>query len=100
MPKNIIRDSIESSYYHGDIQPLNPEWVHDMNRIQHDQKPQSPIQYMNNDHTSYPFYARNRLSKETKYVDYDFNKDQSEISRSSMIRVASENKYSQPERYK
>jgi hypothetical protein len=55
---------------------------------------------MNNDHTSYPFYARNRLSKQAKYVDYDFNKDQSEMSCSSMIRVASENKYSQPERYK
>jgi hypothetical protein len=63
MPKNIIRDSLESSYVQGDFQSPNPEWASSINRIQHESKPQSPIQYMNNDPTSYPFYARNRLSK-------------------------------------
>lgn len=54
---------------------------------------------MNNDPTSYPFYARNRLSKESKYIDYDFNRDQAEMNHNSMIRVASENKYNQHPRY-
>lgn len=71
------------------------------------------IQYQNNDINSYPFYSRNRLTKESRYVNYDFPKEMVDYrrelnnssyinepsSRQEMVRVASENKYKNNEAY-
>jgi hypothetical protein len=99
MPKNIIREQVMQSYFPSNLQSSKPEWNGNLPRMQYDQMPQSPIQHMNNDPTSYPFYARNRLSKESKYIDYDFHRDDQDMNSRSMVRVASENKYNQNPRY-
>lgn len=43
--------------------------------------PESPLQYQNNDANGYPFYARNHLTKESRYVNYDFAKDDRKYQR-------------------
>ena len=73
MPKNLIRDrALNSSFMHN-LSLSNPE----LERISQSQlsyqhnSPESPVQYQKNDPNGYPFYAMNRLSKESRYINYD-----------------------------
>jgi hypothetical protein len=73
MPKNLIRErALPSSFLHG-LSLSNPEFEHiGQSQLSYlKNTPESPIQYQNNDPNGYPFYAMNRLSKESRYVSYD-----------------------------
>jgi len=94
MPKNLIRERGVPTSFLTNLNISNPEFGSQM------YQPDSPIQYQNNDGNGYPFYARNRLTKESRYVNYDFPSEdrgyQREVesnSRQELNRVASENKY-------
>ena len=75
MPKNLIRErQIPTSFLLN--MESNPEW--NQKPSYYDQELQSsrysPVQYQNNDLNGYPFYARNRLTKEPRFTNYDFTK--------------------------
>jgi hypothetical protein len=98
MPLNLIRERIANSAYFTNMQQPNPEPSYSPQQYA---PPASPIQYTNNDPSAYPFYARNRLSKEPKYTNYDFSRDENNYAqpntpREYLPRISSEQKYSQP----
>jgi hypothetical protein len=102
MPLNLIRERIANSAYFTNMQQPNPEPSNSPPYSpQQYAPPGSPIQYTNNDPSAYPFYARNRLSKEPKYTNYDFSRDENNYAqprtpREQLPRISSEQKYSQP----
>lgn len=83
MPKNLIRERAIPSSFISNLSLSNPEFdavnqsqVHYNHEVQ-----ESPIQYQNNDINGYPFYALNRLNKESRYVNYDFPKEERKYQR-------------------
>jgi hypothetical protein len=74
MPKNLIRERAIPTTFMTNLNLSNPEFTQ-RNVYHQNEQQESPIQYQNNDINSYPFYARNRLSKESRYVNYDFPQD-------------------------
>lgn len=89
MPKNLIREKKIPSYFLTNLQPTNPEYDYHMenqgyheNQISpkhtenyHNLLPAELIDRQNNDPNGIPFYSRNHLSKEPRYVNYDFVQD-------------------------
>ena len=78
MPKNLIRERAIPTSFLTNLSMNNPEiqQISQSNVYHHNEIYDSPIQYQNNDGSSYPFYARNRLTKESRYVNYDFSRDE------------------------
>jgi hypothetical protein len=105
MPKNLIRERKIPTHLMTNLQSVNPEWNHPIpGSVElpfYEGKYQLPQQ--NNLPDGYPFYPRNILTKETKYISYDMmpsnKKVEGEYSKRynddgrSMSRVGSEPKY-------
>lgn len=82
MPKNLIRERQIPTSFLLNLE-ANPERIHNSSRYEPEPTNYnySPIQSQNNDPDAYPFYARNRLNKEAKYVNYEFTRSPIEDSR-------------------
>jgi hypothetical protein len=65
MPLNLIRERKIPISFLANIHPTNPEYDENRYNDLPDSKSNyySPIQYQNSDASSYPFLARNRLTK-------------------------------------
>ncbi len=87
MPKNLIRERAIPTSFLTNLSMSNPE-LQQSNNYQHNDIYDSPIQYQNNDVNGYPFYARNRLNKESRYVNYDFSRDEPNYQRDSKADIA------------
>lgn len=83
MPKNLIRERAIPTSFLTNLSMNNPEiqQLSQSNNYYHNEIYDSPIQYQNNDANGMPFYARNRLNKESRYVNYDFSRDEANYQR-------------------
>lgn len=102
MPRNLIRERQVPTSFLLNFES-NPEQALNSSRFRPDPADlgYSPIQQQNNDPSDYPFYARNRLNKEAKYVNYDFARLQQQggpepvqarEAQSQLMRAASESR--------
>jgi hypothetical protein len=86
MPKNLIRERAIPTSFVTNLSMNNPEF--DPASISHShyapELPELPVHYQNNDASSYPFYARNRLTKESRYVNYDLPKEERKYQNESL----------------